>query len=119
MPINRVLAVVTVADFDAGLAWYRRLFGRPADDRPMDGLAEWHFPGSAAVQIVHDPSRAGSALLTLGVDSVEAFRGGITARGLAVEEITTATFTRLTAITDPDGNRITFAEPRETGNGAD
>lgn len=68
MPINSVLAVLTVANFDAALAWYERFFARTADRRPMDGLAEWQVTDTASVQLVHDPDRAGSALLTLGVD---------------------------------------------------
>lgn len=39
MSINSVLAVVTVADFEAGLAWYERLFGRPADRRTVGVIA--------------------------------------------------------------------------------
>ena len=36
MTIEHVLAVVPVADFDAAHAWYERLFGRPADNLPME-----------------------------------------------------------------------------------
>jgi glyoxylase I family protein len=42
MPIEHVLAVVPVADFDASHAWYEDFFGRPADNLPMKGrLVEW------------------------------------------------------------------------------
>jgi hypothetical protein len=34
----------------------------------MDGLAEWHFPPSGAIQLVQDADRAGRSLLTFGVD---------------------------------------------------
>jgi hypothetical protein len=44
MPDTRLLAALAVADVDLALPWYERLVGRPADSRPMDGLAEWHFP---------------------------------------------------------------------------
>jgi 4-hydroxyphenylpyruvate dioxygenase-like putative hemolysin len=37
MTIEHVLAVVPVADFDDAHAWYERLFGRPADNLPMEG----------------------------------------------------------------------------------
>lgn len=46
MPIA-VLAGIAVADFDAAVSWYERLLGRPADDLPMGGLAEWHSPRPA------------------------------------------------------------------------
>jgi hypothetical protein len=35
MPIEHVLAVVPVTDFEAANAWYESLFGRPADNLPM------------------------------------------------------------------------------------
>ena len=44
MTFEHVLAVVPVADFDAAHAWYERLFGRPADNLPMEGhLVEWRL----------------------------------------------------------------------------
>jgi glyoxylase I family protein len=36
MSIDHVLAVIPVADFEAGHAWYERLFGRGADNLPME-----------------------------------------------------------------------------------
>jgi hypothetical protein len=44
---KRVLAGVAVADLDAALPSYERLFGRPADAPPMEGLAEWHVTSGA------------------------------------------------------------------------
>jgi hypothetical protein len=47
MAIDHVLAVVPVADFEAAHAWYERLFGRPADNLPMEGLlVEWRVTDS-------------------------------------------------------------------------
>lgn len=66
MSITSVMAAVTVADFDAALDWYQRFFGRPADLRPMDGLAEWRLTETGVVQVVSGSDRGGSALLTLG-----------------------------------------------------
>jgi predicted enzyme related to lactoylglutathione lyase len=43
MPIDIVMAGIAVADFDAAVPWYERLLGRRADDRPMDGSAEWRL----------------------------------------------------------------------------
>jgi hypothetical protein len=37
----------------------------------MDGLAEWHFPPSGAIQLVQDADRAGRSLLTFGVDDLK------------------------------------------------
>lgn len=43
MIIRTVLAEMAVKDLTPELAWYERLFGRPADTRPMEGLAEWYL----------------------------------------------------------------------------
>ena len=72
MTIEHVLAVVPVADFDAGHAWYARLFGRAADNMPMEGLlVEWRVTDTGWVQVTLDAERAGSALLNFAVDDLE------------------------------------------------
>jgi hypothetical protein len=45
VPITTVLAVIPVAKFESACGWFESFFGRPADQRPMDTLAEWHAPG--------------------------------------------------------------------------
>jgi hypothetical protein len=65
MSVDDVLAVVPVAGFEAAHAWYKRLFGRPADNLPMEGhLVEWRVTDSGWVQVTIDAGRAGSALAT-------------------------------------------------------
>ena len=109
MSIDHVLAVVSVADFEAAHAWYERLFGRPADNRPMDGLVEWRLTDSGWVQVTHDAARAGSSLLNFAVDDLELHLTGVSERGLAPGAIETVTKgVQLSAIRDPDGNTITF-----------
>jgi predicted enzyme related to lactoylglutathione lyase len=110
MTIEHVLAVVPVADFDAAHAWYERLFGRPADNLPMEGrLVEWRMTETAWVQITFDPDRAGSALLNFAVDDLDHQDADISRRGLALGTIETVNKgVRLSAIRDPDGNTITF-----------
>ena len=110
MSITSVSAVVTVADFEGGLAWYERFFGRPADQRPMDGLAEWHHTESGAVQVVHDAERGGRALVTLGVDDLDGFIAELSSRGLSVADVIDGVIARIASITDPEGNVITFAQ---------
>ncbi len=110
MTITSILAVLSVTDFDAALAWYERFFGRPADRQPMDGLAEWQITATAAIQLVRDQERGGAALLTLGVDDLEVHIADLAARGLAAGTITTGVMARIATVTDPEGNTITFAE---------
>jgi predicted enzyme related to lactoylglutathione lyase len=113
--IRNVLAELGVADFDAALAWYARLFGRPPDRRPMDGLAEWQLTETGGVQLFHAPDNTGSALITLSVDDLERHHADLAARDLPVGAITTGDRARFATIPDPEGNTITFAEPLATG----
>jgi glyoxylase I family protein len=110
MPIEHVLAVVPVADFEAAHAWYGRFFGRPADNLPMEGhLAEWRVTDSGWVQVTFDADRAGSGLLNFAVDDLDRHIAEVSGKGLVPGAIETANKgVHLSAITDPDGNRITF-----------
>jgi hypothetical protein len=110
MAITSVLAVVPVASFDAALAWYERLLGRPADVLPMEGLAEWHISESGGVQVLHDAGHAGNALLTLTVDDLDALVADLADGNFPVGEVTIGEMARFVAIADAEGNTITFAE---------
>lgn len=114
MSVDAVMAGIAVADFDAAVTWYERLLGRPVDDRPMDGLAEWHFPGTGVIQVIHDAGRAGRALLTLSVDDLEAYVAGLEERGLAPSAIDDKTSDKvlIATIADAEGNTITLVEQR-------
>ena len=114
MPVNRVLAALAVADVDSAIGWYERLLGRPPDALPMDGLAEWHFPRSGAIQVVQNADRAGESLLTLDVDDLKDEVASMRERGLdpgAMDE-TTSDKVLFATVTDPEGNAITLVEQR-------
>jgi predicted enzyme related to lactoylglutathione lyase len=114
MPVNRVLAGLAVADVDSAVRWYERLFGRPADALPMNGLAEWHFPRGGVIQVVQDADRAGRSLLTLGVDDLREELGSMTERGLdpGTMDDTTSDKVLFATVKDPEGNAITLVEQR-------
>ncbi|HZC14017.1 MAG TPA: VOC family protein [Thermoleophilaceae bacterium] len=114
MSINRVLAGVAVADFDAALPWYERLFGRSADALPMEGLAEWHVPSGGVVQLVVNAERAGRSLLTLDLDGLEHELAALRLRGLdaGVLDDTTSDKVLIATTSDPEGNAITLVEQR-------
>lgn len=111
MTMSNVFAVIPVVDFESARAWYERLWGRPADRNPMDGLAEWQITEGGAIQMLRDSDRAGSAMLTVGVDDVDALITVLAERNLDVgaAQDTPGGF-RITAITDPAGNIITLAQ---------
>jgi glyoxylase I family protein len=110
MSIDHVLAVVPVADFEAAHAWYERLFGRPADNMPMEGrLVEWRVTDSGWVQVTRDPDRAGSSLLNFAVGDLNQHLADVAGRGLAPGVIETVNKgVQLSTIRDPEGNTITF-----------
>jgi predicted enzyme related to lactoylglutathione lyase len=114
MPVSRVLAALAVADVASAIGWYERLLGRPADALPMEGLAEWHFPRSGAIQLVEDADRAGRSLLTLGVDDLRAELAELGERGLDPGAMDDATSDKVlfATVTDPEGNVITLVEER-------
>ena len=114
MSIDAVLAGIAVADFDSAVGWYERFFGRPADDLPMGGLAEWHFDGTGAIQVIQEADRAGSSMLTLSVDGLDEHLAGLRERGLSPSAVDDATSDKvlIATIADPEGNAITLVEQR-------
>lgn len=109
MTIEHVLAVIPVRDLPSAVLWYEQLFGRPADDRPMDGLAEWQVIPTGWVQVTADQGRAGTALLNLAVDNLSAHLHALTDRGLTAGPVESASNgVQLAAVLDPDGNRLTL-----------
>lgn len=102
-----ILPGVAVMDFETALPWYENLFGRPADDRPMDGLAEWLF-GGARLQLVEDSDRRGKSTVTLVLDDIKAYCDELEERDLTPEALdeTSSDKVLFSFIADPEGNRI-------------
>jgi len=115
MKITNVLAGIAVSDHDASTRWYGHLLGRTADARPMNGLAEWHY-STGHIQLVADPARAGSSMITLQVENLNAEIDRLATHAITADVIdtTTSTFVTFASITDPDGTTITLVEPRST-----
>lgn len=112
MAITTVLAVIPVDGFDAALGWYERLLGRPADERPMDGLAQWRVAGDGGwLQLYEDAERAGQTQITLAVDDLDGHARDLADRGIALAPADTASgMFRISTVEDPAGNAITFAQ---------
>ncbi|MEV6318875.1 VOC family protein [Streptomyces sp. NPDC051776] len=111
MAFTHVLAVAPVRDIETAVAWYERLIGRPADRRPMDGLADWHISSDGWIQVFASPEHAGSTLLNLVVDDLDSALAAITGRGLTAGPVEHGgQKVRFAALHDPDGNRITLIE---------
>lgn len=109
MEITNVLAALAVRDLDVALPWYEKFFGRPADDRPMPGLAEWQLTVGGGVQVFEAAENAGTATVTLTSNDLAALVTELQARDVPVADPTTGTGAAFTQLTDPDGNTITLA----------
>jgi predicted enzyme related to lactoylglutathione lyase len=112
MAITEFFAGVPVADYRAALAWYERLVGRPADLFPNENEAVWQLSAAGWIYLVGDRERAGKALLTILVDDLDEQVAELAARGLSTDPVDTIPgVVRKAAITDPEGNTITFGQP--------
>jgi predicted enzyme related to lactoylglutathione lyase len=105
-----LFAGIAVADYGTAIAWYERFFGRPADIPVAEQEAMWQVAAAGWVYVVGDAKRAGNALLTLAVDSLDARVVALTERGLTATEFETMPGGRTAAFYDPEGNRIALAE---------
>ena len=106
MTFTAVLAQSTVTDLDAAERWYTALLGRAPDERPMDGLLEWHVTQTGGVQVWAEPERAGRCTLLLSTDDLDATGGRLSASGIEHDGPGEGGGQRLLQLTDPDGNRV-------------
>ncbi len=110
--IEAVFAGLPVADFDAAIDFYERLFGRPADLVPKEGDSAWQLAGPGWVYVVRDADRAGRGLLTILVDDLEEHVAALAGRGIEAGEIERIPgVLARTVVTDPAGNTIQLAQP--------
>ena len=106
--ITHLYAGVPVADLEAGIDWYTRLFGRDPDFRAGDEIL-WEVEASATLFIEPDAARAGTGRITLLVTGLDALLDAQSIDHEAIEIYSNGV--RHVKIPDPDGNAIAFAEP--------
>jgi catechol 2,3-dioxygenase-like lactoylglutathione lyase family enzyme len=83
----------------------------PARHAPNADEAAWQLAGPAWLFLVREADRAGRALVTLLVDDLDARLAALAECGLSAATVEpVGNVGRSAAITDPDGNRITFAQ---------
>jgi predicted enzyme related to lactoylglutathione lyase len=112
MAVSYLFAGIPVADYDAARPWYERLIGRAPDMLPHDREAAWQLSETGWIYVVADAERAGRALVTLLVDDLDSEVAALAERGIACEPIETVPGKfRRTAVVDPEGNRVAFAQP--------
>jgi len=114
MEVKTVLAGVAVADLESTCGWYERLLGRAPDERPMDGLAQWHISETALFQVLEEPERAGKSIVGLTVADLPREVAVLRDRGLTPETDDGASDTVLFEIfIDPVGNKIGLLAKRD------
>jgi predicted enzyme related to lactoylglutathione lyase len=112
MAITYVFAGIPVADLDAAIGWYERLAGRPPDLLPNDEEACWQMSETGWIYVIADAARAGSALITLLVDDLDAFLSSLAQRRITAGPVEPlASNTRRAIVVDPDGNRLQLGQP--------
>jgi hypothetical protein len=110
MAIVNALAGVMVSDLTTAEAWYEQLLSRPADARPMEGLAEWKLADGGWIQVFQDRGRAGSSSVTFLVSGLDDQLAELKTKGISIEQTTTSDYVKTATVTDPAGNRVVFAE---------
>lgn len=103
-------AVMCVSDMGRATAWYETLMGRAPDARPMDWLVQWWRHGGG-LQVWRDAERAGKSLATIIVADMASERQRLGGLGLELGPDSAGNWGIVAQIEDPDGNRITLAEP--------
>ena len=111
MNIQGLFAAASVADMERAEAFYTALLGRGPDDRPMDSLIQWRPLDGAGIQLFHDADKAGNSSMTIVTPDMAAARSELASNGLELEDDVQGDFGVIAQISDPDGNRITLAEP--------
>jgi catechol 2,3-dioxygenase-like lactoylglutathione lyase family enzyme len=111
MKAEYLFAGIPVADRDAAVAWYEGALGREPDLIPNADEACWQLTDSGWIYVIADPDRAGTALNTILVADLTGLVAGFERLGLGPSPIDTSIPGMLTSVlTDPDGNRIQFAQ---------
>lgn len=111
MRIQGIYAAIAATDMAAAEAFYTILFDRGPDDRPMPSLIQWRNVAGANIQIFESPANAGSSLCTIVVPDMAEARAALAAAGLALHGEAQGDYGRIAKLDDPDGNRLTLAEP--------
>ena len=112
MEIQFIYAAMAVKDLKAAEDWYAKVIDRPADDHPMETLVQWRGWSTAGIQLFKDDGgRAGHGRMTLVTPDMNAARDRLADAGVTLGEISQGDYGRIAQLTDPDGNRITLAEP--------
>jgi predicted enzyme related to lactoylglutathione lyase len=106
-----LFAMVPVKDFRAAVAWYGRLFGRPADAIVNDEELMWKVTPTAWLYLMYDEEHAGKALVALAVPNLDKTLTDIRRRGIpcgTIELLGDAG--RKATLNDIEGNTVSLVQ---------
>lgn len=112
-----LFAGLPVRNYQAARPWYERLLGEPTF-LPHATEAVWTLADDRSVYIVERPDGAGTSVVTIFVDDLDARVAAIAARGLEPDERESySNGVRKVLYRDPDGNEVGFGgAPLDTGS---
>jgi catechol 2,3-dioxygenase-like lactoylglutathione lyase family enzyme len=114
--VTHTFAGLPVADYSAAYEWYVRLLGREADMFPHDRECVWRLTPTSSIYVAQDRERAGSALLTVALDDLDAQERRLRDAGFGFMEEATQAAPRRLVVNDADGNRLAFfQDPSASG----
>ncbi|HEY1540612.1 MAG TPA: VOC family protein [Solirubrobacteraceae bacterium] len=103
-----LFAGLRVRELQAARPWYERLFGAPTFF-PHASEAVWTLAEDRHVYVVEHADGAGSCVVTIFLEDLDARVAAISARGLEPDErITLDNGVRKAIYRDPDGNEVAF-----------
>lgn len=104
-----LFAEIHVSDFEAALAWYERLLGRPPTFAAHATEVVWELAENRSIAVELAPDRAGASAVSAVVDDLESLEREISARGISpTADETYANGVRKLTYRDPDGNEVGF-----------
>ncbi len=116
MPNEVLFAGIPVADFDAAVPWYERVFGRAADIIVNEDEVMWQLATAGWLYVVRDERNAGHALVALAVPDLNATLAAMESRGIRSAVIEEAGESgRKARVLDPEGNTLAFIEVEQPG----
>jgi catechol 2,3-dioxygenase-like lactoylglutathione lyase family enzyme len=103
-----LFAGLRVRDFQAARPWYESLLGEPTF-LPHSTEAVWTLADERSIYVVEHPEGAGSSVVTVFLDDLDAQVSVFAARGIEpVERESYSNGVRKVIYRDPDGNELGF-----------
>lgn len=111
MAMTVLFAGVPVAQFEAAVDWYSRLFGRAADIVAHDRELMWRVTDNGWLYVIEDGERAGRSVVTIAVHDLDEAVQEMSARGVRTEAIESiGDAGRKAKAFDPDGNEVALIQ---------